>query len=68
MPTVKRGSKNKAAVRRLQALLTANGYKTSIDGIFGGQTERQVRAFQGKYAKPIDGIAGPVTWNALLGL
>lgn len=68
MPTVKRASKNKAAVRRLQALLTANGYKTTIDGIFGAQTERQLRAFQGKYAKPVDGIAGPVTWNALLGL
>lgn len=68
MPTVKRGSKNKAAVRRLQALLTANGYKTTIDGIFGSQTERQLRAYQGKHAKPVDGIAGPVTWNALLGL
>lgn len=68
MPTLKRGIKNKAAVRRLQALLTANGYKTSIDGIFGSQTERQLRAYQGKHAKPVDGIAGPITWNALLGL
>lgn len=67
MPTVKRGAKG-AKVRRLQALLTANGYKTSIDGIFGPQTERQLRAFQTKYAKPVDGIAGPITWNALLGL
>lgn len=68
MPQLKRGSKNKAAVRRLQALLTAAGYKTTIDGIFGAQTERQLRAYQGKHAKPVDGIAGPVTWNALLGL
>lgn len=68
MPQIKRGSKNKAAVRRLQALLTAAGYKTTIDGIFGAQTERQLRAYQGKHAKPVDGIAGPVTWNALLGL
>lgn len=67
MPTVKRGSKG-ADVRRLQALLVANGYKVSIDGIFGPQTERQLRAFQGKYAKPVDGIAGPITWNALLGV
>jgi len=68
MPTLKRGSKSKAAVRRLQALLTANGYKTTIDGIFGTQTGRQLRAFQAKHAKPADEIAGPVTWNALLGL
>jgi murein L,D-transpeptidase YcbB/YkuD len=67
MPTVKRGAKG-ATVRRLQALLTAAGYKTSIDGIFGSQTERQLRAFQNKHAKPVDGIAGPITWNALLGL
>lgn len=67
MPQVKRGSKG-ATVRRLQALLTANGYKTSIDGIFGPQTEKTLRSFQSKHAKPVDGIAGPVTWNALLGL
>lgn len=67
MPQVKRGAKG-ATVRRLQALLTAAGYKTSIDGIFGAQTERQLRAFQTKHAKPVDGIAGPITWNALLGL
>lgn len=68
MPTLRRGSKNRADVRRLQALLTAAGYKTGIDGIFGPQTERQLRAFQTKHAKPVDGIAGPITWNALLGV
>jgi hypothetical protein len=68
MPQLKRGSKNKAAVKRLQALLTAAGYKTTIDGIFGAQTERQLRAFQAAHAKPVDGIAGPITWNKLLGL
>lgn len=67
MPTVKRGSTG-TAVRRLQGLLVANRYNVSVDGIFGPQTERQLRAFQGKYAKPVDGIAGPITWNALLGL
>lgn len=67
MPTVKRGSKGRT-VNRLQGLLTANGYKTSIDGIFGPQTEKALRSFQTKHAKPVDGIAGPITWNALLGL
>ena len=67
MPTLKRGAKG-TDVRRLQALLTANGYKTTIDGIFGAQTEDKVRAFQSKHAKPSDGYAGRITWNALLGL
>lgn len=67
MPTLKRGSKG-TDVRRLQGLLTANGYKTTIDGIFGSQTDKKVRAFQSKHAKPVDGIVGPKTWNALLGV
>jgi hypothetical protein len=67
MPTLKRGSKG-TDVRRLQGLLTANGYRTTIDGIFGEQTEKKAKAFQSKHAKPVDGIAGPKTWNALLGV
>lgn len=67
MPTLKRGSKG-TDVRRLQGLLTANGYKTAIDGIFGPQTEKKVKAFQSKHAKPVDSIVGKLTWNALLGV
>jgi hypothetical protein len=67
MLTLKRGSKG-TDVRRLQGLLTANGYKTTIDGIFGEQTEKKVKEFQSKHAKPVDGIVGPKTWNALLGV
>jgi hypothetical protein len=67
MPTLKRGSKG-TDVRRLQGLLTANGYKTNMDGIFGPQTEKKVRAFQAKHAKPVDSIVGKLTWNALLGV
>lgn len=67
MPTLKRGSKG-ADVRTLQGLLCARGHKTTIDGIFGAQTEDKVRAFQSKHAKPADSIVGKVTWNALLRL
>jgi ribosomal protein S17 len=67
MPTLRRGDRGKN-VRRLQGLLTANGYATAIDGKFEGDTERQVRAFQHDHARPVDGIPGPITWNALLGL
>lgn len=67
MPTIKRGNKG-SRVRMLQGLLIAWGHKISVDGVFGPKTEAALRAFQGKYAKPVDGIAGPITWNALLGL
>ncbi len=67
MGTLKRGDKGRK-VRILQGLLTAWGYKTSIDGIFGAQTEKQVKAFQKEHAKPSDGLVGKLTWNALLGL
>jgi hypothetical protein len=67
MPTLRRGDRGKN-VRRLQGLLTANGYKTTIDGIFGDDTEDRLYAFQHDHARPADKIAGPITWNALLGL
>lgn len=65
MPTLRRGSKGRN-VQILQALLGVWGWKVSVDGIFGPQTEKALKAFQAKYAKPSDGIAGPITWNALL--
>lgn len=65
MPTLKRKSRGRA-VKMLQALLGIWGFKVSVDGIFGRQTENAVRAFQSKYAKPVDGVVGKVTWRALL--
>lgn len=67
MPTIKRGSKGHA-VKVLQALLGIFGWRVSVDGIFGPQTEKALRAFQERHAKPVDGIAGPITWNALFGV
>ena len=67
MPTIQRGNKG-SRVRMLQGLLLAWGHSLKIDGIFGPNTEKAVRSFQGKYAKPVDGIVGPITWNKLLGL
>lgn len=67
MPTRKRGDRGRS-VRILQALLNAWGWKVRIDGTFGPQTERAVRQFQDKYANPVDGIVGELTWTALLGL
>lgn len=65
MPTLKRGAKGRD-VKILQALLGVWGWRVAVDGIFGKRTEEAVRAFQAKYAKPVDGIPGPITWRKLL--
>lgn len=54
------------AVRELQRLLKSAGFLTgSVDGKFGAQTEKAVKALQDKYGLAVDGIAGPVTMNKL---
>ncbi len=64
--TLKRGSR-KSAVLYLQRLLLSFLYPiTNLDGIFGGETERAVRAFQSENGLNADGIVGPATWQALL--
>ncbi len=42
----------------------ANGLQ--IDGIFGPKTDSTVRAFQQAATLGVDGIVGPITWNALV--
>jgi hypothetical protein len=67
MPTLERGSKGRA-VRILQGVLNAWGYKVSIDGIFGPQVEKAFRAFQTKHGLVPDAVCGPKSWNKLLGV
>lgn len=62
---LKRGSKN-SAVLFLQKLLLSYLYPiTSLDGIFGAETERAVKAFQTENGLVADGIVGKNTWQAL---
>jgi peptidoglycan hydrolase-like protein with peptidoglycan-binding domain len=64
-PTVKKGSKG-GAVKGLQNALRARSYDPGpIDGAFGFVTENAVRDFQSGYGLTADGIAGPITWQAL---
>jgi peptidoglycan hydrolase-like protein with peptidoglycan-binding domain len=64
-PTVKRGSKG-GAVKGLQNALRARSYDPGpIDGVFGSVTENAVRDFQSGYGLTLDGIVGPITWQAL---
>jgi murein L,D-transpeptidase YcbB/YkuD len=72
--TVKRGSTG-PAVRAVQDQINfrngRNGHTLNVDGTFGPRTERAVRAFQRAMAAeipgfPVDGIVGPLTWQALV--
>lgn len=72
--TVRRGSEGDA-VRGVQEEFQFRagepGRGLQIDGIFGPQTEATVRGFQQALAADIpsvavDGIVGPVTWQALI--
>ena len=63
---LRRGSRS-SNVRYLQKLLLSFLYPIGdIDGIFGSQTEAQVREFQRENGLVADGIVGRNTWNALL--
>lgn len=56
---LKNGSKGKE-VKDLQEFLGL-----TADGIFGSQTEKAVKKWQGENSLTMDGIVGPNTWNAM---
>ena len=60
MQTIKKGTKEKDAVKVLQQLL-----HLQVDGIFGPLTEEAVKQFQKEHNLTQDGIVGPKTWEAL---
>ena len=53
-------------VPSLQHLLRERGHTVTVDGDFGPRTEAAVRAFQQQQHLAVDGIAGPLTWQALI--
>jgi hypothetical protein len=67
---IKKGDKGQE-VRKLQKLLVERGYPVDIDGDFGPQTYRAVRAFQSQnldqHGQPlvVDGKVGSLTWWSL---
>lgn len=66
-PTIRRGNKG-ADVIECQTMLTRLGYdigKTGIDGDFGRATEAGVKSFQSDHKLVVDGVVGPMTWDAL---
>lgn len=60
MQTIKKGTKERDAVKVLQQLL-----HLQVDGIFGPLTEEVVKQFQKEHNLTQDGIVGPKTWEAL---
>ena len=66
-PTIRRGSKG-AEVGECQTMLVKLGYDIGpcgIDGDFGRATEKAVREFQCDHQLVVDGVVGPMTWDAL---
>lgn len=64
---VKRKSRDTDSVERIQGVLEVRGYDVSVDGDFGRDTERAVKAFQKDQGIEVDGKVGPDTWHALFG-
>ncbi len=53
-------------VRRVQEALVRAGYAVTVEGVFGPDTDRAVRAFQAAHGGlKVDGIVGPATRTAL---
>lgn len=66
MNTLRNGSKGTQA-KVLQYLLTEKGYDCgTIDGIFGANTLKAVKAFQKATGLAVDGVVGKNTWSKLL--
>ncbi len=62
---LRRGARS-SAVQFLQRLLLSYLYPiTNLDGVFGPETERAVRAFQSENNLSVDGVVGRNTWQAL---
>jgi peptidoglycan hydrolase-like protein with peptidoglycan-binding domain len=54
------------AVEAVQSQVDSRVDVLVIDGDFGPQTDSVVRSFQGAIGLAVDGIVGPLTWNALV--
>lgn len=64
--TLRQGS-NRIEVELLQWTLNDYGLKTSVDGIFGPETNRNVRQYQADKGLKVDGVVGVNTWTVLYG-
>lgn len=66
-PTIRKGSKG-SVVKEMQSMLDRLGYNLGIcgmDGDYGTATDAAVRGFQREHGLVVDGVCGPMTWDAL---
>lgn len=61
---LRKGSRGEE-VQELQHMLKGLGYDIDVDGSFGPKTKDIVEQFQRDFELEDDGIAGPITFNAL---
>jgi hypothetical protein len=47
-----------------QTQMVARGWSLAVDGMYGNESERVCRQFQGEKGLSVDGIVGPDTWAA----
>ncbi|RPF30153.1 peptidoglycan hydrolase-like protein with peptidoglycan-binding domain [Streptomyces sp. Ag109_G2-6] len=64
-PLVKTGAKGES-VAAIQLLLTAHGYRTDVDAVFGPATTSHLISYQRDRSVAADGIVGPDSWHALI--
>lgn len=60
------GVQSLATVTAMQYLLRARGHKVAVDGVYGVQTERALKAFQKKNGVLASGKTNNATWEALI--
>ncbi|GAA1478276.1 hypothetical protein GCM10009623_27220 [Nocardioides aestuarii] len=65
-PVTQSGQPRNNNAMSLQHLLTARGWSTTADGVFGAGTKSNLQAFQSSQGLTADGIAGSGTWPRLV--
>lgn len=62
-----RNGSTRIEVELLQWTLDHYGMETTVDGIFGLRTEKNVRQYQADKGLKVDGVVGTDTWTAIYG-
>lgn len=66
-PEYERGNTSMpVAIKAIQCLLIARGYKIKVDGRFGKETQRAVQRFQSSRGLKASGVMTSATWEKLI--
>jgi hypothetical protein len=65
-PGIVQSGSTGTAVSAFQTKLAGRGWQLAVDGIVGPMTTGTIRSFQAQKHLDVDGIGGPLTWQALL--